>query len=400
MKKIFIATHWMEIGGAERSLLGLLDSIDYSEYSVDLFLCRHTGDFLKYIPKEVNLLKEDKKAADIAVPIKQVIINKNYDIAFGRLKSKIVTKIYNIMHKSEKVNIVEIENSNRYTYKYLRDISCHITYDLAISFLEPHYIVANKVKAKKKIAWMHTDYSAISLNIKEGYKVWSNYDNIIAISEECKNSFANIFPNLKDRILIIENIISTNLINRQAKEEITEDYNLRSGDEIILLSIGRFCKAKNFDNIPDIARKIKNMGCNIKWYLIGYGGEEDLIRENIRKNKVENCVIILGKKVNPYPYINQCNIYIQPSRYEGKSVSVREAQILNKPVVITNFKTARSQLIDKFDGIIVPSNNNECAKKIVKFIKDESLREKIIKNIKENNYSNQDEIKKIIKLIN
>ena len=51
----------MELGGAERSLLGILNVLDYHKYEVDLFLYRHTGELLKYIPKEVNLLPCDKK---------------------------------------------------------------------------------------------------------------------------------------------------------------------------------------------------------------------------------------------------------------------------------------------------------------------------------------------------
>ena len=91
-------------------------------------------------------------------------------------------------------------------------------------------------------------------------------------------------------------------------------------------------------------------------------------------------VIILGKKENPYPYIKACDIYIQPSRYEGKAVTVREAQMLNKPVIITNFLTAKSQLEDGFDGIIVPMDNEKCAEGIISLIKNERLRDELIEN--------------------
>lgn len=124
-------------------------------------------------------------------------------------------------------------------------------------------------------------------------------------------------------------------------------------------------RSKNFDNIPDICKRIRELGVDIIWYIIGYGGEESLIRERIAEADMENYVILLGKKDNPYPYIRKCDLYVQPSRYEGKAVTVREAQALHKPVVITKFATSSSQLEDGKDGVIVPMKNEKCAEKIV-----------------------------------
>ena len=142
-----------------------------------------------------------------------------------------------------------------------------------------------------------------------------------------------------------------------------------------------------------------NYGIHVKWYLIGYGPDEILIKEKIKENKMEEHVFILGKKTNPYPYIKVCDFYIQPSRYEGKAVTVREAQILCKPVVITRFPTSASQLTDGYDGIIVDMDNDGCAREIVEFIKNKNLQEKIIQNLKSNDYSNSNEIEKIYELV-
>ena len=114
---------------------------------------------------------------------------------------------------------------------------------------------------------------------------------------------------------------------------------------------------------------------------------------------MEEYVIILGKKENPYPYIKNCDVYIQPSRYEGKSVAVREAQLLGKPVIITNYVTASSQVRDGYDGIIVPMDNKGCAEGIYQALKNKHLLEKIFYNCSQNDYSNKEEIKKIYNLI-
>ena len=141
------------------------------------------------------------------------------------------------------------------------------------------------------------------------------------------------------------------------------------------------------------------MGINVKWYIIGYGKDEMLIKNKIQEYNMSNHVFILGKKENPYPYIKSCDIYIQPSRYEGKAVSVREAQILCKPVVITNYPTSKSQINDGVDGIIVPMDNKKCAQMIVDFIKNKELQNNIVQYLKKHDYSNTNEVEKIYQLM-
>ena len=168
---------------------------------------------------------------------------------------------------------------------------------------------------------------------------------------------------------------------------------------IKLLSIGRFSNAKNFDNIPAICKYIVDKGVDIKWYIIGYGGNEQLIKDKIQEYNMSNHVFILGKKENPYPYIKACDIYVQPSRYEGKAVTVREAQILCKPVVITSYPTSKSQVVDGVDGIIVPMDNEGCAQGIVDFIKNTKLKNELVQYLKEHDYSNSNEVEKIYELM-
>ena len=362
MKKIFIASHCMELGGAERSLLGILNSIDYKNYEVDLFLYRHTGELLKYIPEEVNLLPEDKQMSMLAIPFSNVIKKGQFST---------IPCVKRTINK---------------------------TYDLAISFLTPHYYVAEKIDAKVKLAWIHTDYSNYLLDVKSELQMWSRYDYIASISPKCTEGFLKVFPELKDKIIEISNINAEHLIRIQSKEKITDDMEVKSG-EICLCSIGRFAYAKNFDHIPAIAKKIKEKNINFKWFIIGYGGDEQLIHDKIKESGMEDEVIILGKKANPYPYIKKCDIYIQPSRYEGKAVTVLEAQMLGKPVVITDFPSSDSQLEDGIDGVIVPLDDSGCADGIVEVIQDRELRIKLVENCQKRDYSSKDEVKKLYKLM-
>lgn len=366
MKKILVFSHALELGGAERALLGLLQSFDYEQYEVDLFLMRHEGALMKYIPKQINLLPEIEAYTCLAVPITEVLRKKQIKVLYGRVKGKWTAAYYVKKNQLKKDNGVALEYSHKYTCPYMPEIN-EKEYDLAISFLTPHYFVAQKVKAKKKIAWIHTDYSFVDIDIDSEEKMWNAYDLIVSISEACTEGFCSKLPELRKKIIRKDNIISEDFVKLQANACDVSNEMPRDGSTRIL-SVGRFCNAKNFDNVPDICRRLVENGLNVKWYLIGFGPDEDLIRSKIKEARMEAHVVILGKKENPYPYMKECDWYIQPSRYEGNCVCVHEAQILEKPVIITNYATAESQLEDGVDGWIVPMDNEDCASQIGRLI--------------------------------
>lgn len=397
MKKILIFSHAMEIGGAERALLGLLETIDTTKYEVDLFLMRHQGELMKYIPSNIHLLPENPKYACLAIPFTDVVKRGQFAVAIGRYigKRKALKRVKELQLPVD--NDVALEYSHKYT-RWVMPLISDKEYDLAISFLTPHYFCAEKVKAKKKIAWIHTDYTVVGVDQVSQLKMWDSFDVIASISERVTDSFLKIFPELKEKIQLLPNMMPMKCMLSMTKaftveQEMPEDGSIR------LLSIGRFCRAKNFDNVPDICKIIREKGLDVKWYLIGFGGDEALIQQKIAEAGMQEYVRILGKKENPYPYIAFCHLYVQPSRYEGKCVSVVEAQILNKPIVITNYATSASQLQDGYDGVIVPMDNEGCAKGIVDVINNKRLQDEICDNIKKRDYINSKEITKLYGLI-
>lgn len=391
-KSLLIVSHALELGGAERSLIGLLHALDKEEWDIDLFLLRHEGELMDEIPDYVNLLPQVSSYTVLARPMKTTLFEGHVLLTAARLLGKMAANNYAKKH-GHSDSIVPLEYSHKFTCQFMPKIQSNKEYDLAISFLTPHYFVANKVEAKKKVAWIHTDYSKVQVNVESETKMWDAYDYIASISDAATEGFVGVFPSLKDKIILIENILPESLVSKQAQETIT-DMN-RLGDEKILLSIGRFSHAKNFDNVPDICARICQSGLNIKWYLIGYGGDEALIRQKIAEKGMEDKVIILGKRENPYPYIKACDLYVQPSRYEGKCVTVREAQMLGKSVVITNYSTSASQLEDGTDGVIVPMDNEGCAERIVELLKDNERLNELSRNCESRDYSNSLEIQKI-----
>ena len=396
--RIFIAIHYMHLGGAEISLIGLLQALDPQKVDMDLFVYSHEGDLMKLIPGYVNLLPEDKTWSMFEKSLKEVFLSGEFKIGFARLRNKYLSKVY---MKQPNHNPLGADCSylGFEVSKVLPDVNPSVTYDLAISFLTPHNFVIDHVKAHKKICWIHTDYTRVGVVAELEKWVWEQYDYISSISPEVTKTFLQVFPSCRRKVIEIENILSPIFVRHRAEEIVVDWGGVKDEKTFRVLSVGRFCEAKNYDNIPDITRRLIENGCNIKWYIIGFGTDEPLIRQKIIEAGMQDHVIILGKKENPYPYIKACDIYVQPSRYEGKSVTVREAQMLCKPVVVTNYSTANSQVLDGVDGVIVPMDNEGCAKGLAAFILDEAKQSKIVEYLKTHDYGNVNEVNKIYNIL-
>ncbi|MGE7856163.1 MULTISPECIES: glycosyltransferase [Bacillus] len=395
-KKILITSFDMAIGGVERSLIGLLNTIDYSKYDVDLMLFKHEGEFLFLLPKLPNLLKEVKQYTTFRKSIKQILQEGQITIGVARTLGKILGDAHGRYVKSAEVGYFVIQYGWRITLPFIPKLEEE--YDVAISFLWPHYFVGDKVRAKRKIGWIHTDYSNINLNANMEYKMWSKMDNIVAVSEGCRDSFLSILPNVNKNVEIIENILSPEFVREQAqREEVMQELQMKSG-KVKLVTVGRLSYAKGIDFAMYALRKLLDEGYDIEWYIVGYGSQEAELKKLLAELNLEKHFFLLGKKTNPYPYIKACDIYVQPSRYEGKAVTVREAQIIGKPVLITNFSTAKSQVQDGIDGIITELGVNGIANGIKKLIEDKELRENLVENTLKGEYGNRNEIDKLYAL--
>ena len=394
MKKLLIASFDMEVGGVERSLISMLNNFDYKNNEVDLMLYSHTGDFISFLTDKVNLLSENHKYSTFRKSIGQIIKEGDYFLGATRILSKVVAKIKGKLNTIDEIGYYQMQLMWKYAMPFLPKLNKD--YDVAISYLWPHYFVAEKVNAKKKIAWIHTDYSTIETDVDMDLKMWNKFDYIMAVSEECKNAFLKKYPRLKDKVKVMENITSPDFIRTMAKESIED---IKSDNSFKLVSVARLSHAKGIDNAVRTLKILHNRGLtNIKWYVVGYGGDETIIRRLITENNLEDSFILLGKKINPYPYMKMADLYVQPSRYEGKAVTVTEAQILGMPVLITNYPTAKSQIKDGYDGLICELSVEGIAKSIEDLFKNKNKLKILKENCKSSNYSNSFELEKLYSL--
>lgn len=393
--RILIIHPTMEIGGAERALLGLLDSIDYDNYQVDLLLCSHTGDFMPLINGHVNLLPYDRRFDFFQSPVSQLLRQGQWAKAAIRLWAKVTERRrarrrglpHSVWHAQQIIH--------RAMESRLPRVAGH--YDLTINFLGIPSILVRCVNADMKMTWIHTDYNKIVADPQLDRRMFSQIDRIVNVSEDCKRIFDSFYPEFAPKSIVIENILNTSLVKKLADEPENIPF---SKDTLNLLSIGRFGEAKNFETIPEICHLLVEKGINrFKWYIIGYGGMEELIRENIKRFHMADYVEILGKRVNPYPYIKACDIYLQPSRFEGKAVTVREAQMLGKPVIVTAYATAAGQIAHGIDGLILPMDTQAFADALADTLRDTPRRQALAAHCQTHNFGNEGEIRKIYSLI-
>jgi glycosyltransferase involved in cell wall biosynthesis len=396
MKKVLICSFDMEIGGVERSLINMLENLNNDDYEFDLMLYKHQGEFMKLLPRNHKLLNEIQDYATFRKSISEVIKEKKIALGASRIFAKYISNVIGIFKKFEETGYYQMQLMWKYSMPFLPKLDKE--YDAAISYLWPHYFVSDKVNAKKKIAWIHTDYSTIDTDVKIDLKMWDKFNNIVAVSEQCKEAFLNKYPKLRSKTTVIENITSPEFIRKMANENIKDiKFDHKTFN---IITVARLSHAKGIDNAVKALKILRDRGIKgIKWYVVGYGGDEDFIKELINRNSLQDSFILLGKKINPYPYIKQCDLYVQPSRYEGKAVTVTEAQILGRPVLITNYSTAKSQVEDGVNGIITDLSVEGIANGIEKIYEGNELRSKLENTCGSLCFNNEDELIKLYKLL-
>lgn len=393
-KKILFMVSSMNIGGVEKSLLSLLAVIPKEKYEITILTLDKKGGFLEYIPNNVKLIEAEwfKYIKPIIMDTPQNIIKryiKNYEFI------KIPSFIYSYF-KSKKIN-------DRYIYykHVLKSIpECKEKYDVAIAYAGPTEIIdayiSHKVKAEKKIAWVHFDISKHKINKKLYNNLYERFNKIFAVSNECKKKLDEIMPAVRNKSEVLLNIVSENLINEMSESNIDFDDNYKG---IKIITVGRLSKEKGQDLAIKALAKLKKDRYDVKWYCIGEGNSRQEFEQLIKEYNLENDFLLLGATSNPYPYIKNADIYVQTSRHEGYCLTLAEAKVLNKPIVTTNFIGAYEQIKNNENGFIVSCNENDLADAIRNLIDEKKFCSKFSKKLREEKIDTTNEVNKLLDYI-
>lgn len=388
-KKIAFVISTFMIGGQEKALISMLNKIPKDKYDITILTLFDEGEFKEFIPDWVKIKIIPKNKS-----------NAKYDILDKLKKMKFIEVIKDIYYIINIKNAKTKARHNYYTVKLFPNLEEE--YDVIIHYHSTesfilHY-VAYKTKAKAKIAWIHSDISNNLINDKDIFRdIYSRYNKIFSVSQSSLNKFVKVFPETKNKSEVFYNLLNCEEMNRLSKvEKGFDDY----FNGIRILTVGRLCIDKRQDLIPHIVKKLSEEGYNIRWYIIGEGNTRDIIQQSINELNINDKLILLGSKLNPYPYMNECDIYVQPSQSEGLCTTVFEAQYFSKPMVVTDFNGIHEQVINGETGYIVPINDiNEIYKAIKELIDNKSIYNKISYNLSQQEYSHADELKKLYSFI-
>lgn len=390
-KKILFVIPSLSSGGAEKSLVSLLKLFDYSHYDVDLFAFKAQGLFIDKIPENVTVYNAGDNFSAFDGDIKKALA---HFIKKGRPDLAVMRIAYALALKNRDSYVRETKS-----WELMKKAVSFETkkYDCVIGYLEgtADWFAAEYPYAGKKIGYMHSYLDKTDSDKKHFGEVVSRFDYFAAVSDECEQNLKKEYPDYGG-FTVIHNIVSPTLI----KDELTGEKLPDSDGAVKLLTVGRLSNEKG----PDIAVRAcaflkKSTDVPFKWYHIGSGREKESIISLIKELGVEDCFTLLGEKSNPYPYFADCDIYVQPSRYEGKSIAIDEAKCLYRPIVVTDFPSVYDQISDGETGLICKTDPESVADAVLKLLNDSSLRDKLSEKLKLSNPGNESEIQKLYELI-
>lgn len=383
MKKILFVIDSLNCGGAEKSLVSLLSLLNKDKYNISLWMLSPGGAFLSLVPDYISIVSQPKY---------NVIEKIKYYI--GRILFSIMIRLKKVFHKKEHGAETLWKNMG-WTMKVPQG-----EWDIAFAYQQgvPTYLVAEKIIAKRKFAWVNADIFKAGYNIKFNSKFYREFDTIVPVSSILEKLMIDKMPEFSNKYQVVYDVLNPNVIHELSMEPVQ---NLRtSKDEWIIVTTGRLVPPKGYDIVVKAASLLKRSGLNFKWYIIGDGPERINIEKWKQEMDVDSKVILLGEQKNPYAFMSQSDIYVQTSKFEGFGMTIGEAKILGKPIVSTNFDVVYNQLTHEVNGLISNMNGESVAENILRIIQDSSLREFIIENIKtEKNETSISELAKVEKLI-
>ena len=393
-KKILFMVSSMNIGGVEKSLLSLLSVMPKEKYDITVLTLEKKGGFLDYIPSYIKV-----EEAAWFKEIKPIIMESPQRTIKKYLKENKVFKILTFIYSYYKSK----NTDNRYIYykNILKSIPENEgEYDVAIAYAGPTEIIdayiTHKVKAKKKIGWVHFDISKHKINEKLYENLYEKFDKIFTVSNEANKKLNEIITSTVNKSEVLLNIISKELINEMAKEDINFDNEFNG---IKIVTVGRLSKEKGQDLAIKALANLKKGGYKVRWYCVGEGNSREEYESLIKDNKLEEDFILLGATPNPYPYIKNSDIYVQTSRHEGYCLTLAEAKCLCKPIVTTNFTGAYEQIEHGINGLIVPLNEDYIYKNVKYIMDNKSVSYNFIEKLKLEAIDTRSNVNKLMSFI-
>ena len=400
-KKILFVINTMGRAGAEKVLTSLLRVLDTAKVEVDLYSLIGRGEMFRRVPEYVHILNKEPVLASVLDDAGKRYIKKQiYKSLFKKFNfiRYLPYALKNIKAQKNRGKVMP----DKLFWKLIADAAPRFNkeYDLAIGFTEgaATYYVANRVKTKKKAAFLHVDYTVAGYVKSLDLKYYEKYDEIFSVSQVVKDNFDSIYPEFKNKSNVFQNIVIPDEIiaRSQNGKGFQDDF-----DGLRILTVARLHPQKALDIAVDAFANFVKLGYdNVRWYVLGKGPERYNLERQIQQHKLEDKFILLGAAPNPYPFFTQCDIYVQASHFEGWSIALAEALILCRPTIISDYAGARDQVEDGETGIIIKLSAENITNALKQMVDDKTLRDKFSANLEKKNTDYAKDVHYIYDLLN
>jgi len=364
----------MNLGGTERSFLNLLSELP-DHYVIDLLLLEEYGELLKDVPGNVHvhILKNNTE-------INEFLKLGNRGFAIKELQRRRFLSFIKNMTVWMLLKLKLLKHPFSGISQYLKEFDK--SYDNAIAFAGIHNFIAyytlNYIRAEKRFLWIHFDVTKIGFDARFANHFYDKFERVICVSQVVKiNLIKSLTIDIASKVKMVHNVLDLEEIEIKSKQK-----EIHWDPEIVnVLTVGRLSKEKGHADFLPVIQKLKQKELKFKWWIIGDGKERENIEQTIQELNVADCVEVMGKKENPFPYYKACDVYLQPSRYEGHCVSIIEAKHFNKPIVSNNFAGITDEIENGYNGLICDMNFNSQYEALEKVIENKELRTRFITNL-------------------
>lgn len=373
-KKVLFVINTLGHAGAEVAMLELLKALDKTKYDISLFVLMGQGELISRVPEHVKLLnKRYIEASVLSKKGKRHMMWTVIKLSLCRLTliRRLPYLMKNLFRMIKNKNILP----EKLLWRIIADGAKRFDeqYDLAIAYLEggSAYYTSNYVKAKKKAAFVHVDYSKAGYTRELDLNSYMYFHKIFMVSNEVLESFINVYPEYRFKSAIFHNLLDIEKIKDWSKKEggFTDSF-----DGIRLLTVGRLTWQKAYEVAIDAMYLLKQEYDDVKWYVLGEGSQREFLEKRIEKLELLEDFILLGAVENPYPYYVQADIYVHATRFEGKSIAIQEAQTLGCPIIASDCSGNREQLDNGVDGLLCMFDAKAIKDAILTLIKDKDKR--------------------------
>ncbi len=393
-KKLLLCIQTLEIGGPQKSLLSLLYAIDYGRYDVSLMIWSGQGALIRYLPKEVNVIELPAELAFLRLSVDQ--LKRNSLKLMRRGYRRLVLSSWGTALRHRKTMTAARQTfwlKNRERFPMLDG-----EYDIAVAVTGGNlcYFVCDCVRASSKFTWVRSDYRVFHRDKLIDGIYFQQVDGILTVSNLAKGILQDEFPEVSDKIQVFYNLLPFQLYEH-VKDE-SPLIPVREG-QLMFVTIARLDRNKGFDLALDTAVLLRDRGMDFTWFFVGEGEYRQDLERLIRKKGLKRNVVMVGFKFNTYKCIQQCDAFVHPSRFEGKSNSVDEAKHACKPIVVTNYPTVAEQIEDGKTGLVVPYDARNLAEAIENVCSDAALRQRLQAGLAEEKKQLANSIEPLYKII-